>query len=952
MIRAVALLLTVLTGFSGLVYEVTWQKYLATLLGSHSEATAAVLGLFLGGLALGYSLFGRLTRALVARAQARRTSARLLSVYGAVEAGIGALALLFPLAFAGVQALSLRIPHASAGSGFALDVALAALLVLPPAVLMGGTIPLLTQALARSLEDATRFHALVYAFNTAGAFAGALAAGYWLLPWLGLDGVLVAMGALNLAAGALFLALGARHAPLGEPAPPGAPDAGAAAPVKVAGFARFAAAALLAGFAMMTLQNVLIRLGGLALGSSQFTFSMVVAVFVLCIALGAFTVSALPRIPALLLPASLWLLLGLLTALYAAADTAPYWAHALRALHGDEAADFAPFQLRVFTGVLVVLALPVALSGAVLPLMFHALRGQVGGLGDVAGRLYSWNTLGSLLGALVGGYALLFWLDLHQTFRIALAAIAVAAALMTFTSSPARPLAAVLALVLALAAIAGLPAWQPEQLASGLFRKRSELPYTFDGPRVFFENVRRGEVLFYDDDPIASIAVKRYQADDGRENLAIVSNGKSDSTIPGDTVTTILLALIPAWISREPARSLVVGYGTGVTAGELATLAESREVIVAEISPGVIEAAPHFDFGNQNASLNPKIHVVQGDAYRALLRSEGPFDLIVSEPSNPWVTGVEMLYSREFLTAARERLTPGGVHAQWFHRYETDDETIALVLRTYQSVFEHASVWFTLGPDLLLIGVKDPGQALALARLAERFERPDFRAGFARAGVASFAALLAHELLPVDVLAEARLEGPLHTLLHPILSDRAARAFFAGRTGHLPVTAQPGPAAVGMRNSLLRRHAEANGGALDESERASVAEESCRDLSRTCANWLARWIVDTPQSAERRELRASLAGKPLLAQRLRLADVERLLWLYDGGAPQAPLAKLTPANVLLATRLYADLYHHAAPFSPRALAQLWQRCASEPGDSPSCAEAREQALAAFGDLGF
>ncbi len=314
MIRVVALLLTALTGFSGLVYEVTWQKYLATLLGSHSEATAAVLGLFLGGLALGYSLFGELTRRLVARAQSQGGSAPLLVVYGVVEASIGAFALVFPLLFGAVQALSFRIPHGSAGLGFALDVALSALLVLPPAVLMGGTIPILTQALARSLEDATRFHALVYACNTAGAFAGALAAGYWLVPTLGLVGVLVAMGAVNLAAGACFLALGWRRgAPVALPALPATP---AAPSGRVAGYSGFAAVALLTGFAMMTLQSVLIRLGGLSLGSSQFTFSMVVAVFVLCIALGSFAVSALRRIPAGLLPASLWLLLALLALLY------------------------------------------------------------------------------------------------------------------------------------------------------------------------------------------------------------------------------------------------------------------------------------------------------------------------------------------------------------------------------------------------------------------------------------------------------------------------------------------------------------------------------------------------------------------------------------------------------------------------------------------------------------
>ena len=199
MIRLLALLLTVLTGFSGLVYEVTWQRYLATLLGSHSEATAAVLGLFLGGLAVGYSLFGAAHAPAGRTRRAQGRAAPLLIVYGAVEASIGALR--------ADLSRSCSRPCRPSPSGFPT----AAPAWASPSTsasrrcwccrrpyLMGGTIPILTQALARCLDDATRFHALVYAFNTAGAFAGALAAGYWLVPSLGLVGVLHWMGGINL----------------------------------------------------------------------------------------------------------------------------------------------------------------------------------------------------------------------------------------------------------------------------------------------------------------------------------------------------------------------------------------------------------------------------------------------------------------------------------------------------------------------------------------------------------------------------------------------------------------------------------------------------------------------------------------------------------------------------------------------------------------------------------
>ena len=932
MIRVLALGLTVLTGFSALVYEVAWQKYLATLLGSHSEATAAVLGLFLGGLAAGYALFGRATRAWLARARARAAPPRLLLAYGLVETSIGAYALLFPLLFRAAQALSLRLPLGSSGLGFGLDVLLSALLIGPPAVLMGATIPILTQALARDLQDATRIHALVYALNTAGAFLGALAAGFWIVPALGLVGALVAMGCLNLFVGAAFLALG-RH-----PTEPTAALAhtSSTAPAAAPGFAAFCAVALLVGFSMMAVQTVAIRVGGLSFGASQLTFSMVVAVFVLCIALGSLGVSALPRIPRVLLAATLWALVATLALLYPQIPDAPYWAHLLRLRFPLDPAAFVPYHLAAFASVLLAIGAPVVLSGATLPLIFDQLRRHTGELGDMAGRVYSWNTLGSLLGALLGGYALLFWLDLQHVFQIALAALAGAAVLATQRLLPSgrRRLAA--ALLPAAALVALLPPWPPVRLSSGLFRVRRTQSFTFAGPDDFFRNHLGGrEVHFYDDDPVASIALVSQQEDE----LAVLVDGKPDSAVPGDYGTTGLLALIPALLAEKAERAFVIGYATGVTAGELARLEETREVMVAEISPAVIRAAPLFDFANGDASQNPVLRIVPGDAYRTLLRSDGRFDLIVSGPSNPWVAGVEMLYSREFLEAARDRLAPGGVHAQWFHAYETDAETIALVLRTYAAVFEHASLWYLVGPDLLLIGMHEPASALDVRRLALRFVRPDFAAGFRRSGIHSLPALLAHELLPMGVLHAMPLAGPQHTLLHPRLGYRAARAFFAGQEASLPPSAQPAAAARGARSSLARRYVAWRRNRLPEAARERIVRETCTHQGSACVALLAHWTHEVPHSALRDRLVLSIRRHPIISKKTPLELVEPLSRLFAGTGT----GPVSVEEAIRASELFARHYHHAAPFSDEALAAIWRRCASDPAQRERCLAARDEA---------
>ena len=522
--------------------------------------------------------------------------------------------------------------------------------------------------------------------------------------------------------------------------------------------------------------------------------------------------------------------------------------------------------------------------------------------------------------------------------------------LATLRSLDAGRLAPALILLSTLGAIALLPAWDADRLSAGLFRSRKRLPETFRAPQALYRSQLTGELRFYDDDPVASIAVKAYRGGKKKGSLAIVSNGKSDSAIPGDYVTTSLLALVPALMAREPARAFVVGYGTGVTVGELCALKETREVVVAEISPAVIAASPLFDRGNQQASKQPKLRVVRSDAYRALLRDEGKFDLIVSEPSNPWVTGIEMLYSREFLEAARDHLTPGGVHAQWFHTYETDSDTVALVLRTYKSVFEHAAVWFTVGSDLLLIGMRDPATATDLDRLARRFERPDFQAGFARARIPSFPALLGHEILPVGVLAATPLPGEIHTLLHPRLSNLAARAFFVGDFGILPPTLEPAAAEVGRRNSLLTRYTIEHGGALSEPERLRVVEETCRHGASECAPRLARWIVDVPNSPLRENLRSRITRNQTLARSVRLETVDQLVPLFDG-APGAPPVKVTPADALRASELFAQLYDHNVPFSRKVLAKLWRLCEADPKQQAACFTARLTAERVLGDLG-
>lgn len=918
MLRTLVLLLTVVTGATGLVYEVVWQKYLATLLGSHSEATSAVLGLFLAGLSIGYRLFGTVAGRVVRRAQRAGRVPRLLPLYAMVEAGIGIYALCYPWFFSAVQSVSLQLPQSSPGAGFAVDVGLAALLILPPTILMGGTVPLLTQGLSRDLEDATHFHALVYGFNTAGAFFGACASGFFLIPWLGLHGVMYAAGVVNIVAGVVLGVLGRRSEAeaLADAEPPGP---------RPPGWWVYVAVALLTGFAMMGVQTVANRVGALALGSSPFTFSLVAALFVSCIAAGSFAVSALKQIPTRLLLLNQAALLTCLIFLDGFLPNSPFWAHVLRTTFSQTNLAFYGFYAAAFLGMLLVIGPAAFCSGATLPLLFHELKRDAGDLGSTAGSLYAWNTFGSLLGALGIGYFLLFWLDLSDVYRLSVVAVFSTVVLLAprILEVPRwMPAAAVVAVVSVLAIA---EPWNTTRLNSGLFRLRSPLedlnPYS---PESVTQRTM-GTMVEATDDPVTSVAVLDRKELDGQISRSIRTNGKSDGSSIGDYPTMSLAALIPALIAEKLDRAFVIGWGTGITVGELAALEDVKEITVAEISPGVMQMDKWFEEVNLGARASEKVRVDRSDAYRSLLRAEGEYDLIVSEPSNPWMAGVEMLFSHEFLTSARDRLAPGGVYVQWMHQYEMDEAALELVLRTYDEVFPEVSIWFGTGPDLLLLGFPEAGRSIDVAQIEERVARSDIAAGLERSGIASTAALMAHELWPTGVLKSLALDGPVHTLFHPRLNHVAAHAFFQGRSAKLPFSGFKAAGEIGRRNSTFRRWRSRRRGLSDAEWHAFVAE-ACDKRRAQCAGWVTEWRVALPDSPLLDEFVVSLGveqpwfGKGTLPE-ITLLDLFALRSgrLFEGSAPD-------PMDAVYATDLYEAFFTHGAGLLPSRLTQVWRRC--------------------------
>ena len=433
------------------------------------------------------------------------------------------------------------------------------------------------------------------------------------------------------------------------------------------------------------------------------------------------------------------------------------------------------------------------------------------------------------------------------------------------------------------------------------------------------------------------------KSDDDKPGLSLSTNGKPDGHLIGDYPTMALAALIPALLADEPKRSFVIGYGTGVTAGELAALDSMQEVHVAEISQAVLEAAPLFEVGNQAPLANPKVFLHRSDAYRSLLRAEGLYDVIVSEPSNPWVSGVEMLFSQEFLAAAKNKLTPGGVYAQWFHLYEIDNAAVQLILRTYLSVFDHVSIWFTMPSDLVIMGVQDPDRALDTRAIRARFNQPDFKAGFERVNITNLAALFAHEVVPLGVLQQGQFDGPIQTLRHPRLSHLAAKAFFKNSRGHLPPLFQPKNSDVARKNSLLRSLAQE--GRIPQKILGIAASENCLlDRGTQCATLMARWMHDYPDSESFHRALALFLKNPSLTPHLKPEILERLSRHFD----KKKIDFTTKRPLPLAqkeTSLYLKHFSLVIPFERERLEGVWRAC-----DTPPCEKARREKELLLGPL--
>ncbi len=706
--RAIRLLvpLFVFSGATSLVYETIWERQLHLIFGTSQVAVSTVLAAFMTGLAMG--AFGG--------AKWADKIKKPILAYAGLELMIGLYAVIFPHLLELVRPVYLGFYHSAQPSqlGFAsFQFLIVGIMLLPPTFCMGMTLPLLARFATTHTEEAGEKVGRLYGANTIGAVVGTGLAGFVLLPTFGLSTTtwVTAGGNLLLCLGATLLSRTVGELDEG-------PSTQVDAEQSSWQISSLAMVAMLAGLASLMHEVAWFRVFSLILGASAYAFSIMLFSFLLGIGIGGWKggkwadklyaeggfkrvvmgIAIVEAGVALLTWLAMWMF-GELPWLFV--------------LVYDIFEDSA---LMLWTGkmllAMLVMVPPALLMGTAFPLLVRAAAGESLALGKPVGRLYGWNTFGAILGASLGGLVFMPWLYVRGTIMLAICINLLAAAIAYFRAAD-RPIAKPIFMRGILGTVAGAVVlmllaapWNPLLMTAGTYKYVYQLE---DRSRsgVYRQNVEPYELLYYAEGLTSVVTVAEHMEDGDR---VLANNGKIDASNKADMPTQVLVSHMPFFYRPDAEKVLMVGLAAGYSAGAV-VLHEGPTVIdLVEIEGTIIPASRFFDEWNHRPLDDPRVNMIVNDARNELnLQAPGAYDLIISEPSNPWLTGVSNLFTREYFELGKSRLSEGGIWSQWIQLYGMNTEDLRSLLGTFSDTYNYVHLYSTIyDADLVLVGSDSP----------------------------------------------------------------------------------------------------------------------------------------------------------------------------------------------------------------------------------------------------
>lgn len=731
-------LLVTISGFSSLVYEIVWMRLLSLTYGNTAYATGMILALFMGGLAAGAYVFGRIH------------VTRSVRTYGLLEGAVGAWGICATAALGWV-----RSAYASISGVPVLDAIVQTLLLLvliiPPTFMMGASLPLLLRARS-DFDRRGSVGGLVYGMNTVGGLLGAFASGFVLIPLAGMRAtVLVAVAGNALVCAVALMTRETRAAPERPE------DHSGRRPPRVALLAY-----ALCGASSLALEVYWTRILVLEIGSSVYAYSLVLVVLLMGVGVG----SVVGGYIADRVRASSKILLAYLEVALCLSVLAQYWllrgfglrTGAMTAFFSI-AGDFASESIALFLNVTQFFIVPTLIMGISFPLLLRGTTAQPGAEPSHAGYLYLANTIGGVAGSLAASFVFIPAFGVHVGMCIAVAANAIAALLLGDDQRRQRWLLhACVAITLLLDLLVGI---SPSiLLESDLFRGSAE---------------RR--LIDFEEDQSATVSVEEM-----RNNppwLSISVNGVNVAgTAPDLLDIQAMQGHLPLLLCEHPRRVLHIGFGSGGTAYAVSTH-RVMTIQVAEISPAVIrQAGRHFSGVNRRVLADRRLSIWYGDGRNYLLRTRDNFDVILSDSIHPRYSGNGSLYTTEYYRLCRAHLTPGGVVSQWLPLYTLTPENFRMILRSFVDVFPQTTVWYvhtTENPFTVVIGSNRPGAPIPLRHLVREVQEPAVAKHLAERGHADPVTILGYFIGGGPHLAQLLSSTPPHIDDRPLVEYESGR---------------------------------------------------------------------------------------------------------------------------------------------------------------------------------
>ena len=887
-----------ISGATGLIYEVVWTRLLTRVMGNTHYSVATVLTMFMTGLALGSYLGGRWID----------KKSNPLALYAVLEGAIGIYCLLIPSMIEWASPLFLWVYQTQTESYTLVSLyrfLICGVILLVPTSFMGATLPVLSKYVSRDSAFIGRDVGTLYSLNTFGAVFGALSSAFLFMRLWGILSTIWFAAALNIGIAIVIFLLFRPRMNRDEHEEPTTEDKEIEKDPSISNAVPILLAFGFSGLCALAYQVAWNRIFSLLLGSSVYAFSLILTTFILGLALG--TVAFSRKVNQLKNP------LAVFGILQAAIGVSALMALPLfgdvpfvnRWVYQNWSMEFASIQWSVFLVIFSLLFIPTFCMGGQFPIVIRLVARKLDTLGHSIGKVYASNTVGTIVGSFLAGFVLIPWIGIQNTILVAVVLnMLIGFALLVM--SPGFSLNVkmyVLPAILVVCFLWGrsMEPWDKSVISSG-----SYMPYRIGD--LSEAEAKTNKILFYREGTHTTVTTELSVSG----NIFLRVNGKTDASLAMDMRTQLLSGYLPMLLHPDPESALVIGQGSGITLGAVEQF-PVKSVDLVEISSAVIEGSRFFDPFNHHALDDKRLKLIVADGRNHVALADRKYDVIVSEPSNPWISGVGALFTINFFELMKKRLNPGGVACIWVHT-NMSPMSFKSVARTFAGTFESVTLWESIvGDDYLLIG-SDSELKLPYEKVDELLSNEVRGKDLHGIGVHKVRDLMSLLIMNKERILEFGEEAPIHTDDNSLLEFNAPRYIYKDERDVLVRQLTP---FVKIDSSLLEFSQ------LDEASRLSVLKDiEATERSESQVSEIKRrnrvdGLLDQAKSAY--EMGNAARAVEIYGQILKRDPEHVLAWLNMGNVLKG-LERFSAAEIAYKRTLEINPFYL---FGNIALAQLY-----------------------------